>query len=125
QDNTLFTNRLVERGSILNKVGRLHEAEAYLRQALEIRTRLLPKGNLLIGRAEAALGECLTVQKRHAGAEPLLLDSYQIIESTTHPGDTRRTDAAQRLNTLYRSWGRPQEAEKSPASNPHARATTR
>ena len=60
--NRLFTNPLLEMGLILNKAGRLHEAEAYLRQALDIRTRLLPKGNLGIGKAEGALGECLTMQ---------------------------------------------------------------
>jgi serine/threonine-protein kinase len=112
EDSTLFTNPLVEMGSILDTEGRFREAETYLRQALEIRTRLLPQGNLLIGRAEAVLGECLTLQKRHAEAEPLLLDSYRIYESKTTADDARRIDAGQRLNTLYRSWGRPQEAEK-------------
>jgi tetratricopeptide (TPR) repeat protein len=112
QDSTLFTNPLVEMGLILDKEGRFREAEAYLNQALEIRTRLLPKGNLLIGRAEGILGECLTLQKRYAEAEPLLLDSYKIYESTTDANDTRRSDAGQRLAALYRSWGRPREAEK-------------
>jgi hypothetical protein len=112
QDNVLFTNPLVEMGSILDKVQRFHEAEVYLRQALEIRTRVLPTGNLLIGRAEAVLGECLTLQKRHGEAEPVLLDSYQIIESTTPPGDPRRREAAERLTTLYQSWGKSQEAVK-------------
>jgi serine/threonine protein kinase len=111
QDSTLFTNPLVELGLILDKVGRWSEAEVYLRDALEIRTRLLPKGNQLIGRAEAGLGECLMLQKRFAEAEPLLRDSYQIIiESITAAGDPRRTEAARRLSDLYRSWGRPQPA---------------
>jgi tetratricopeptide (TPR) repeat protein len=116
QDNVLFTNPLVEMGSILDKVRRFREAEAYLRQALEIRTRVLPQGNLLIGRAEAVLGECLTLQKRHGEAEALLLDSYKIIESTTIPGDPRRREAADRLNALYQSWGKSQEAVKYAAS---------
>jgi eukaryotic-like serine/threonine-protein kinase len=116
QDNVLFTNPLVELGSILDKVGRLREAEASLRQALEIRIRLLAKGNLLIGRAEAVLGECLTLQRRHAEAEPLLVDSYTIIESTTKAGDSRRTEAAQRLNILYQSWGKPDKAVRYASS---------
>ena len=116
QDSVLFTNPLVEMGSILDKVGRFREAEGYLRQALEIRNRLVPKGNLLIGRAEAVLGECLTLQKRHAEAEPLLLDSYKIIAATTVANDTRRAEAAQRLTALYRSWGKTEKAEKYTAS---------
>jgi tetratricopeptide (TPR) repeat protein len=110
-------------GLILNKVGRFREAEAYLRDALEIRMRLLSTGNQGIGKAEGALGECLMLQKRHAEAEPFLLRSYRIFESTTVANDARRTEAARRLNTLYRSWGRSQEAEKYAASVPVATAT--
>jgi tetratricopeptide (TPR) repeat protein len=116
QDSVPFTNPLVELGSILDKVQRFHEAEVYLRQALEIRARVLPNGNLLIGRVEAVLGECLTLQKRHREAEPLLLDSYKIIESTTPQGDSRRREAADRLTALYHSWGKSQEAVKYAAS---------
>ncbi len=88
----------------------MHEAEAYLRRALDIRTRLLPTGNLGIGKVEGALGECLTMQKRYAEAEPLLLDSYHILESTTALNDGRRTEAAQRLSELYSRWGDPKKA---------------
>jgi eukaryotic-like serine/threonine-protein kinase len=117
QDSTLFTNPLFEMGLILDKVGRIHEAEAYLRQTFDIRTRLLPKGNLGIVKAEGALGECLTMQNRYAEAEPLLLDSYQIFESTTVPNDGRRTEAAKRLNDLYSMWGNPQKAALYKAIN--------
>jgi len=110
QDSTLYTNPLLEMGLILSKVGRIHEAEAYLRQALDIRTRLLPKGNLGIAKAEGALGECLTMQKKYAEAEPVLVDSYQTLESTTVSNDGRRTEAMQRLVNLYREWGKPQKA---------------
>ncbi len=117
QDSTLFTNPLFEMGLILDKVGRIHEAEAYLRQTFDIRTRLLPKGNLGIVKAEGALGECLTMQNRYAEAEPLLLDSYQIFESTTVPNDGRRTEAAKRLNDLYSRWGKPEKAALYKAIN--------
>lgn len=110
QDSVLFTNPLLEMGFILDKVGRNKEAEAYLRQALDIRRRLLPAGNLGIVKAEGALGECLTSQKRYADAEPLLLGSYQILQSTTVPNDSRRTEAAQRLYDLYSRWGNIQKA---------------
>ena len=117
QDSTLFTNPLFEMGLILDKVGRIHEAEAYLRQTFDIRTRLLPKGNLGIVKAEGALGECLTMQKRYAEAEPILLDSYQIFESTTVQNDSRRAEAARRLYELYSMWGNPQKAALYKAIN--------
>src|SRR5262249_16899925 len=110
QNSTLFTNPLLEMGLILSKAGRMREAEAYLRQALEIRTRLLPKGNAGIGKAEGALGECLTSEKQYAEAEPPLVDSYQVLESTTVASDPRRAEAAQRLNDLYTRWGNPAKA---------------
>src|SRR5439155_11499969 len=93
QDSTLFANPLLEMGLILNKTGRLHEAEAYLRQALDIRTRLLPKGNLGISKAAGALGECLTLQKRYANAEPLLLDSYNTLNLSQAKRDLRMNEA--------------------------------
>jgi serine/threonine protein kinase len=109
-DNILFANPLTELGLIFDKTSRYREAEMVLRHALQIRTRLLPKGNILIARTEAALGECLTLQKRYAQAEPLLLESYATIQAATRPGATPRADAAQRLATLYQSWGKPQQA---------------
>jgi len=45
---------------VLEKIGNLHEAEPCLHQALEIRHRLLPKGNQLIWQGRRNLGECLT-----------------------------------------------------------------
>lgn len=68
------------------------------------------KGNVGIGAAEGAIGECLAAQKRYDEAEALLLDSYQILKATTGQNDARLTEAAQRLANLYRAWGKPQKA---------------
>lgn len=116
ENNVYFANPLMELGLILNKTGRPREAESYLRQALKIRVRILPGGNLLIGTTEGALGESLTMRKRFSEAEPLLLDSYNILESTAVAHDPRTTEAAQRLITLYHSWGKPQKAAYYTAS---------
>ena len=110
KDSVYFANPLMELGLILNKTGRLHDAETYLRESLEIRIRLLAKGNQLIGTTEGALGECLTMQKRYAAAEPFLLDGYKIIKATAGEHDPRVGDAARRLITLYQSWGKPENA---------------
>jgi tetratricopeptide (TPR) repeat protein len=105
-----FAAPLTELGLALNQQGRSRKAEAYLRQSLEVRTRLLPRGNQLIGTSEGTLGECLTAQRRYSEAEPLLLDSYKVMKSTAGEHDPRTLEAAQRLTTLYQSWGKPQEA---------------
>jgi tetratricopeptide (TPR) repeat protein len=48
QEAIYYGAPLTEPGMILNKAGRPREAEDYLRQALRIRTRLLPMGGPLI-----------------------------------------------------------------------------
>jgi tetratricopeptide (TPR) repeat protein len=105
QDSTLFANPVLEMGMVLNKLDRLQEAETYLREALDIRVRLLPKGNLGIGKVEGALGECLTMQKRYAEAEPLLLDSYNTLNLGQAKRDLRTTEALERLVKLYEASG--------------------
>jgi serine/threonine-protein kinase len=105
QDSTLFANPILEMGLILNKIGRLQEAETYLRQALDIRTRLLPKGNLGINKVEGALGACLTAERRYAEAEPLLLDSYNTLKSSQVKKDPRTIEALERLVKLYEASG--------------------
>jgi tetratricopeptide (TPR) repeat protein len=110
KNNVYLANPLMELGLILDKTGRPQSGETYLREALEIRTRLLPSGNQLIGTTEGALGECLIMLKRYGEAEPLLLDSYKILKSTAREHDARTIEAVQRLITLYQSWGRAQKA---------------
>lgn len=112
QDNVLFANPILEMGSILDKLGNPREAERYMRQALEIRTRLLPKGNLQISRTQQVLGEFLVRQNRYSEAEPLLLESYQSLEASSPATDQRRIDAARRLSVLYSNWGKPEKAAK-------------
>ena len=104
-DNLSYANPLMELGLILDAMGRLPEAESHLRKALEIRRRLVPPGNQLIGITEGALGECLTLEKRYAEAEPMLLDSLRIMQATTVESDSRRQEARDRLARLYREWG--------------------
>jgi serine/threonine-protein kinase len=118
KDNAYFANPLLELGLILNKSGRSREAETYLRQALEIRARFYPKGNLLIGISEGALGECLTTQKRYAEAEPLLQRSYAAIKAVQGEQGPSTLEAKRRLATLYQSWGKPADAARYQASVP-------
>jgi tetratricopeptide (TPR) repeat protein len=108
----------LELGLIFNKIGRSREAEKYLRDALEIRTRLLPAGNPLIAVSEGALGECLTTKKRYAEAEPFLQRSYTIIKTVQGDRSAGTLEAIRRMVTLYQAWGRPAEAARYQAALP-------
>ena len=81
----------LQSGVILNKTGRFRDTESYLRQAVETRTRLLPKGvNQLMSVAEGAVGECLTTQRCFLEAEPWRGD----------------------WGVLYQSWGKSEKAAR-------------
>ena len=91
---------------ILAKTGQAQEGEKILREAVKIRTDLLPKGHYWIGLAHSALGECLTIEKRYNEAEPLLLASYETLKTSQGPNNPRTQLALQRLIKLYENWGR-------------------
>jgi eukaryotic-like serine/threonine-protein kinase len=112
KDNVYFANPVMALGLALNKTGRSREAETYLRESLEIRTRLLPKGNQLIAASDGALGECLTTQKRYAEAEPLLQQSYATMKGVQGERGPLTLEALRRLAALYQSWGKPAEAAR-------------
>jgi tetratricopeptide (TPR) repeat protein len=99
-----FALPLTELGMILNKMGRARVAETYLRQALEIRARFLAPGHRLIASSKGALGESLRLQKRYAEAEPLLVDSYNILKSTAGEQWPRTKEVRESLKALYETW---------------------
>jgi eukaryotic-like serine/threonine-protein kinase len=105
-----FANPVMALGLVLNKTGRSREAEIYLREALEIRTRLLPKGNQLIAASDGALGECLTTERRYAEAEPLLQRSYATMKGFQGERGPLTLEAVHRLAALYQAWGKPDKA---------------
>jgi eukaryotic-like serine/threonine-protein kinase len=118
KDNIYFANPVMALGLALNRTGRSREAETYLRESLEIRTRLLAKGNQLIAASEGALGECLTTEKRYAEAEPLLQRSYATMKGVQGERGPLTLEALRRLAALYQSWGKPDEAARYQAAIP-------
>jgi hypothetical protein len=56
------------------------------------------------------LGECLSAQKRFAEAEPLLVESYQVLKDVQVPRSPILRNARERLVTLYTDRGKPSEA---------------
>jgi serine/threonine protein kinase len=118
KDSIYFANPVMALGLALNRTGRSREAETYLREALEIRRRLLPKGNQLIAASDGALGECLTTQKRYAEAEPLLQQSYATMKDVQGERGPLTLEAVQRLAVLYQAWGKREEAARYHAALP-------
>jgi serine/threonine protein kinase len=101
-----YPTALMIQGLILAKTGQPKEGETILREAVKIRTDLLPKGHYWVALANSALGECLTIEKRYNEAEPLLLASYESLKSSQGASNPRTQIALQRLVTLYEKWGR-------------------
>lgn len=58
----------------------------------------------------AALGECLTTQKRYGEAERLLISSYNDLKESQGAHTPRTVEALQRLALLYDVWKKPDQA---------------
>ena len=83
-----------------------------MREALAIRKKVLPPGDVMVPHTVSALGECLTAQKRYAEAEPLLTDSYNELKSKLGEQNKRTVEARQRLVKLYELWEKPDLAAR-------------
>jgi len=101
-----YPTALIINGLILAKTGQPKEGEKILREAVKIRTDLLPKGHYWVALANSALGEYLTTQRRYTEAEPLLLESYEALKTSQGVTNPRTQLALQRLITLYENWGK-------------------
>jgi len=101
-----YPTALIINGLILAKTGQPQKGEKILREAVKIRTDLLPKGHYWVALANSALGECLTIEKRYNEAEPLLLESYEMVKSSQRANNPRTQLALQRLITLYENCGK-------------------
>ncbi|HEY0428432.1 MAG TPA: serine/threonine-protein kinase [Pyrinomonadaceae bacterium] len=98
-----YPTALIIKGLSLTKTGQTVEGEKLLREAVKIRTESLPKGHFWTALANSALGECLTIQKRYAEAEPLLLESYQDLKNSQGEQSPRTQLALGRLNELEKA----------------------
>ncbi|MEO1728047.1 MAG: tetratricopeptide repeat protein, partial [Bacteroidota bacterium] len=96
------------RVAVLLDAGRLAEAEAGFRDALDRMSRALPPGHIRIARTTENLALCLQAQERYAEAEPLLLDAHAMYEAAGYDA----TRLIERLGTFYEAWGRPSEAAR-------------
>jgi non-specific serine/threonine protein kinase/serine/threonine-protein kinase len=99
----------------LLKYPRFAEAEPLLRECLAIREKSRP-GDWKTFETKSQLGEALLGQKKHAEAEPLLLQGYEGVrqrEAKVPPdGKARLRDSLERLVRLCETTGRSDEAAK-------------
>jgi serine/threonine-protein kinase len=107
-----YPTALTIEGLSLNKLGRIREAETVLREAVTLRTELLPPGHFFTALAQGALGECLTTQHRFTEAEPLVLQSYNDLLRSQGSDNPRTRLAKTRVHDLYAAWHKPAEARR-------------
>ena len=63
------------------------------------------------------LGEALSGQGKHAEAEPLLLEGFEKM-APPDPLAFRKSEALDRIVTLYESWKKPEKAAEWRARRP-------
>ncbi len=109
-DSPVPANVLVPLGEMLVGAGSPARAEPLLREAYGLWSRAVPRGSEQRARAAGALGACLAARGRYREAEPLLLEDWEAVTQGPASAEQRRL-ATERLVTLYRAWGREEEAQ--------------
>jgi serine/threonine protein kinase/tetratricopeptide (TPR) repeat protein len=123
-DERRLAGNLAQLASSLLREGQPAEAEAALRECLAIRSMREPNVWTTFN-TRSMLGAALLGQRKHAEAEPFLLEGYEGMRrrqaEMPSGAKDRLPEAAQRLVRLYGEWGKPEQAEKwrSEVSNNH------
>jgi hypothetical protein len=107
---------LAQLGECLVALNKFGEAEATLREGLAICQRAHPDTWFLYV-TESLLGASLLGQKKHAEAEPFLIQGYKGLmtwETDSLPAykKKRQTEALAQIVLLYQDWNKPEEAAK-------------
>ncbi|MEM1180612.1 MAG: serine/threonine-protein kinase [Acidobacteriota bacterium] len=98
---------------VLTRAGEMDAAESLARGALDELRSTFGDDNFQVAFAKARLGESLGAQGRFAEAEPLLLESHDVLlRGSGGPATFFPIDSHSRLIQLYRAWGRPDEERK-------------
>jgi tetratricopeptide (TPR) repeat protein len=87
--------------------GKATEAETKAREALAIFRGKQPLWRT--ADAESVLGGCLAAQGRFKEAEQLLQESYPLLQNDKGDGAKHAAEAKQRINDLYKAWGKPEK----------------
>ncbi len=96
---------------VMNRAGKLDEAEKRIREAIEVLRGVRLEGYFQLAFAESMLGENLMLQGRYAEAEPLLLEGHRkILDTVGEETDFFAIDSLGRVVELYQRWERPDRA---------------
>ncbi len=93
--------------AVLISRGKAAEAEPMAREALAI-FRSKQEEAWRIADTESILGSCLVALKRFPEAEPLLVQSYPVLQHDKGDGARLAPEARQRIIDLYTVWGKPE-----------------
>jgi serine/threonine-protein kinase len=108
--NAYTAGALTNLGRAQLELNRSEEAEATLQGALDQWSKALGNSSPLYALARAFLGRAWAMQGRFAEAEPALLETYPVLVSARM--SEHHTTAVRRwIEDLYRSTGRPQQAQ--------------
>ncbi|MCL2659055.1 MAG: serine/threonine-protein kinase [Acidobacteriaceae bacterium] len=97
-------------GGYLKQYGDISEAEALVRRALDIYSKVFPEGHYLIGQAKVNLGDILLRRGEPRQAEPVLREAVQILTKTLPQGHRSREFAEEALGSCLVQLKRYSEA---------------
>lgn len=109
---------LASLGKLLVDSGKPDRAEPHLREALELRIRLLPRGHWQIANVQSLLGAALTELGRFENARPLLLDGYAVLENAAAATPDQKKEAIARIVRMYEKTSQPLKAAEWRAKQP-------
>ena len=101
---------VVNLANVLQRKGDLAAAESMYREALELKRKTYPETHWEVATVKGLIGGCLIAGRRYGEAEPLLLESYPVIQAAFGSSHNRTISILRRLVELYNAWGKPQKA---------------
>jgi serine/threonine-protein kinase len=109
--NISFAATVDALADVLNRQHRYEEALGYAHEARDSTEKSVGRDHWRWAAVNRTLGATLTGLERFAAAEPILLDSYELMRRKR--GDRHRTTLlnAQRLVELYQGWGKKAPAQ--------------
>ncbi len=108
RDGPERANALAGFGRLLLKEGKPDSARSVLEKVLRIQEHLYTPDNPRLAITKNALGACLVADGQFQRAEAYLAASYPLIRKRYGSASPITREAQQRLQMLYRKWGRQQ-----------------
>jgi hypothetical protein len=112
-ESKLLSDRLFRLTQTLISAGRFPEAEMTARECLAMRTKFYYEDDWQTASTRALVGEAVSLQARHAEAEPILLTAYARINESNNAGvPARARGIAGALGGLYSAINQPDKASE-------------